>query len=191
MNKEGFDLGCGLEAVLFLADEPLNLRRLAEITGADEEVVETALVRLGDKLEVEGRGVQLRKLSDGYRLYTHPGYAPMVEAYLLSVDRRRLTQAALETLAIVAYKQPVTRAEVSRIRGVNAEAALNSLTEKGFVREVGRDSSPGNPLLFGTTRYFLEQLGLAELAELPALEGFEPDEQTKEQIAISFRSDPI
>ena len=175
-----------LEAILFLGDEPMSAERLSELTGETPEDVEAALDRLGEQLEASERGIQLRKLTKGYRMYTHPAVVGYVEKFLAAIDRRRLTQAALETLAIAAYKQPVTRAEVSRIRGVNAEAAMSSLTEKGYLKEVGRDDTPGQPFLYGTTPYFLEQMGMLEIAELPPLESFEPDDQTKEQIVLSF-----
>lgn len=186
--SQPFDTSRAIEAVLFLCDEPMSVPRLAEVLGENEDVVVAALERLASELDSGGRGIQLRKTSGGYRLYTHPGAARIVERYMLAIDKRRLTQAALETLAIVAYKQPVTRAEVSRIRGVNAEAAISSLADKGFVSDVGRDSGPGQPILYGTTEFFLEQLGLVDIAELPPVEEFEPDTDTKEQIALSFKS---
>ena len=124
----------------------------------------------------------MREVAGGWRLYTHPAHHDVVETYVLSWDTRRLSQAALEALAVIAYHQPVTRAGVNAVRGVNSEAVLSSLVEKGLVREVGRDRESGNAILYGTTRTFLEKFGLKDLAELPPLEEFSPDSDTERAI---------
>ncbi len=179
-----------LEAVLFVADQPLTAARLAEFTGLEEKAVKAELDRLSESYAAENRGWQLRRIAGGYRLYTHPAYAQHVERLVLSSDFRRLTQAALETLAIVAYMQPVTRAQVGAIRGVNSEAVLSSLLDKGLVREVGRQDSPGQPILYATTPVFLEAFGLDRVEDLPPLTEFAPDEETRLQIEEKLRSGP-
>ena len=130
----------------------------------------------------ENRGFQLREVAGGWRMYTHPAYHSYVEEYVLSWDTRRLSQAALEALAVIAYHQPVTRQGVNAIRGVNSEAVISSLIEKGLVREAGRDKNTGNAILYGTTRAFLERFGLKDLAELPPLEDFAPDPDSQRAI---------
>ncbi len=128
------------------------------------------------------RGFQLREVAGGWRLYTHPAHHDVIEQYVLSWDTRRLSQAALEALAVVAYHQPVTRAGINAVRGVNSEGVIASLVEKGLVREVGRDKNQGNAILYGTTRTFLEKFGLKDLGELPPLEEFAPDATTERAI---------
>ena len=114
-------------------------------------------------------GLVLRNVAGGWRLYTHPDTAPIVEQFVLSSRQARLTKAALETLSIVAYKQPVTRHQVSAIRGVNSDGVLRALTDRGLIEEAGREETPGRPVLYGTTPGFLERLGLPSLASLPSL----------------------
>ena len=150
---------------------------------ADPKLVEQALVDMREKLEREQRGIQLREVAGGWRLYTHPAYHDLVEKYVLSWDTRKLSQAALETLAIVAYCQPVTRNDVSAIRGVSSDSSLNSLLEKGYLREAGVTEAPSNATLYGTTKMFLERFGLRSIAELPDLESFAPDEATRNLIS--------
>ncbi len=125
--------------------------------------------RLARELEDRGSGLVLRNVAGGWRLYTHPDTAPIVEQFVLSSRQARLTKAALETLSIVAYKQPVTRHQVSAIRGVNSDGVLRALTDRGLIEEAGREETPGRPVLYGTTPGFLERLGLPSLASLPSL----------------------
>lgn len=179
-----------LESLLFVADRPLNSGRLAQVTEMDESTVKKVLANLAEEYSRKNRGFQLREIGGGWRLYTHPGYASYVEKLVLSSDYRRLTQAALETLAIVAYKQPVARVEINAIRGVNAEAVLSSLIDKELIKEVGRENSPGQPILYGTTQQFLEAFGLKDISELPSLEEFAPDEKTCQQIEERLRAEP-
>ena len=136
---------------------------------ADRRTVEQALDDLARSYDERGAGIVLRNVAGGWRLATNPDAAPVVERYVLSSRHARLTKAALETLAIVAYKQPVTRHQVSAIRGANTDGVLRALADRGLVAEVGRDESPGRPLLYGTTPEFLERLGLASLSALPPL----------------------
>lgn len=182
---EGLDqaqLSGAIEAMLFVTDEPVGVIELADMLEADPKLVEQALVDLREKLEREQRGIQLREVAGGWRLYTHPAYHDLVEKYVLSWDTRKLSGAAMETLAIVAYTQPVTRAGVASVRGVNSDSSINSLVEKGLVREVGVADTPGNPTLYGTTRGFLEKFGLRSTADLPDLAEFAPDEETRRLI---------
>lgn len=171
-----------VESLLFVSDEVLSVARLAEVTELSQTEVRQALAALGSDYEREERGFVLREVAGGWRLFSHPAYAEQIERLVLSWDSRRLSQAALEVLAIAAYRQPVTRAQINAVRGVNSEAALSSLVDKGIIREVGRDKSPGQPILYGTSELFLERFGLRSLEDLPPLEEFAPDEESKQQI---------
>lgn len=175
-------LSGAIEAMLFVTDEPVGVIALADMLECDPKLVEQALVGLRDKLEAEQRGIQLREVAGGWRLYTHPAYHDLVEKYVLSWDTRKLSQAAMETLAIVAYLQPCTRAGVASVRGVNSDSSINSLVEKGLVREAGQADAPGNPTLYATTRGFLEKFGLRSVKDLPDLDQYAPDDATRELI---------
>ena len=182
---EGLDqaqLPGAIEAMLFVTDEPVGVIELADMLEADPKLVEQALVDLREKLEREQRGIQLREVAGGWRLYTHPAYHDLVEKYVLSWDTRKLSQAAMETLAIVAYLQPCTRAGVASVRGVNSDSSINSLVEKGLIREAGQADAPGNPTLYATTRGFLEKFGLRSVRDLPNLDEFAPDDATRQLI---------
>ena len=182
---EGLDqaqLPGAIEAMLFVTDEPVGVIELADMLEADPKLVEQALVDLREKLEREQRGIQLREVAGGWRLYTHPAYHSLVEKYVLSWDTRKLSQAAMETLAIVAYLQPCTRAGVASVRGVNSDSSINSLVEKGLIREAGQADAPGNPTLYATTRGFLEKFGLRSVRDLPNLDEFAPDDATRQLI---------
>lgn len=171
-----------LEALLFVTDEPVSSIDLADMLEVEPSEVEEALVDLRAQFEDEERGIQLREIAGGWRLFTHPVYHELIENYVLSWDTRRLSQAAMETLAIIAYSQPVTRAGVSSIRGVSSDSSINSLVEKGLVREAGTEESPGNPMLYATTRTFLEKFGLRSVDDLPDIESYAPDEETQQFI---------
>ena len=171
-----------LEALLFVTDEPLPSARVAKLLEISETEVTGALAALADEYARDERGFQLREVAGGWRMYSHPAYHPAVESMILSWDTRRLSQAALEALSVVAYHQPVSRQGVNAVRGVNSEAVISSLLEKGLVREVGRDRAQGNAVIYGTTRTFLEKFGLKDLAELPPLEEFAPDVSTETAI---------
>ena len=182
---EGLDqaqLSGAIEAMLFVTDEPVGVIELADMLEADPKLVEQALVDLREKLEREQRGIQLREVAGGWRLYTHPAYHDLVEKYVLSWDTRKLSQAAMETLTIVAYLQPCTRAGVASVRGVNSDSSINSLVEKGLIREAGQADAPGNPTLYATTRGFLEKFGLRSVSDLPDLDEFAPDDATRQLI---------
>ena len=158
-----------LEALLFVADEPLPAAVFAQALEVDRRAAEGHLERLAEEYEASGSGLALRRVAGGWRLYTHPDTAPIVERFVLSTRHSRMTKAALETLAIVAYKQPVTRHQVSAIRGVSSEGVLKALVERGLLAEVGREDGPGRPVLYGTTPELLERLGLDSVADLPSL----------------------
>ena len=182
---EGLDqaqLSGAIEAMLFVTDEPVGVIELADMLEADPKLVEQALADLREKLDREQRGIQLREVAGGWRLYTHPAYHDLVEKYVLSWDTRKLSQAAMETLAIVAYLQPCTRAGVASVRGVNSDSSINSLVEKGLIREAGQADAPGNPTLYATTRGFLEKFGLRSVSDLPDLDEFAPDDATRQLI---------
>ena len=182
---EGIDLEqlpAAIEALLFVSDEPVNAVVLAKMLDENVEEIELALDTLQKQLDEGGRGIQLREVAGGWRLYTHPAYHELVQKYVLSWDTRRMSNAALETLAIVAYSQPVTRAQVSAVRGVTSDGPLATLVERGLVKEVGTADAPGNPMLYATTQTFLEKYGLRSTADLPDLEEFAPDEKTAQLI---------
>ena len=158
-----------LEAVLFVATEPLPSSMLAALIDADRGTADRLLAELAGSYERRGAGLSLRQVAGGWRLSTHPEAAPVVERFVLSSRHARLTKAALETLSIVAYKQPVTRHQISAIRGVNSEGVLRALVDRGLVGEVGREEGPGRPVLYGTTPDFLERLGINSVSDLPSL----------------------
>jgi len=158
-----------LEAILLVVEEPVDANTLAQVLEVPtDEVVATLRALRGEYVDA-GRGFVLREVAGGWRFYTDPGAAPYVERFVLHGRNPKLSQAALETLAIVAYKQPVTRSQISQIRGVEADGAVRSLVSRGLIEEAGRDPSPGQPLLYATTATFLERLGLDDLEALPPL----------------------
>ncbi|HVM64136.1 MAG TPA: SMC-Scp complex subunit ScpB [Acidimicrobiales bacterium] len=163
-----------VEAILMVADEPVApglLAQLLEITPTD---VEALCAQMATIYEAEDCGFVLARVAGGYRFQSHPDMAPYVERFVLDGQSARLSAAALETLAIVAYKQPVSRAQVGAIRGVNVDAVMRTLQQRGYIAEVGKDPGPGQAVLYGTTQLFLEKLGLDSLAELPNLGDFVP-----------------
>ncbi|MFA5889444.1 MAG: SMC-Scp complex subunit ScpB [Actinomycetota bacterium] len=168
------DLLRQLEAILFVADEPVPLVQLAQVTETARDAVHAALESMRSECESAGRGVVVREVAGGWRMYTHPEVASYVERFVLAVQQPRLTQAALETLAIIAYKQPVSRQQISAIRGVNSDGVVTTLESRGLVRESGRDPGPGQAVLYGTTPLFLERMGLRSIDELPAIASMLP-----------------
>jgi segregation and condensation protein B len=163
------DLLRALEALLFVSDEPVASVVLAQALEVDRREVDRLCEELGRAYEERDAGIVIRSIAGGWRLSTHPDAAPFVEQYVLSSRHARLTKAALETLSIVAYTQPVTRHQISAIRGVNSDGVLRALIDRSLIAEVGREEGPGRPLLYGTTPEFLERLGLASLSALPSL----------------------
>jgi segregation and condensation protein B len=158
-----------LEALLFVSDEPVASVVLAQALGVERREADDLCEELARSYEERGAGITLRSVGGGWRLTTHPDAAPVVEQFVLASRHTRLTKAALETLSIVAYKQPVTRHQISGIRGVNSDGVLRALVDRGLIAEVGREETPGRPVLYGTTPEFLERLGLASLSDLPPL----------------------
>lgn len=157
-----------LEALLMVADQPLDEVALATAVGHPVPEVAEALHALAAEYDEQGRGFELRNVAGGWRYYTREELAPVVEAFVLEGQQARLTQAALETLAVVAYQQPVSRARVSAVRGVNVDGVMRTLISRGLVEEAGRDGEHG-ATLYRTTSYFLERIGIVSLDELPAL----------------------
>ncbi len=164
-----------LEALLFLADEPLEVTTLAEFLEVGTDEVEVEIQTLAGDYEEAARGIEIRSAAGGWRMYTADVARPVVERWALVGRSGRLTQAALETLAVIAYKQPISRQEIGDIRGVNADGAVRSLVARGFVAETGRDEGAGQAVLYGTTSAFLERLGLSDVDELPPLTDFLPE----------------
>jgi len=163
-----------LEALLLVTDEPVTVPALAAVAGSDAVAVEQTLLRLASDYEEQRRGFELRCVSGGWRLYTRSDCAPYVERFLLDGQSARLTQAALETLAVIAYRQPVTRGRVSAVRGVNVDGVVRSLHARGLISEAGQDADSSGTL-FRTTPLFLERLGLRSLDDLPALAPLLPE----------------
>jgi segregation and condensation protein B len=172
-------LRMSLEAVLLVADEPVPEQVLADVTGHPVPVVAAALRELAGSYTAERRGFDLREVAGGWRLYTRDECAGVVERFVGEGQEIRLTQAALETLAVVAYRQPVSRGRVSAVRGVNCDGVMRTLVLRGLVEEAGTDGETG-ATLFRTTGYFLERLGLAQLTDLPELTQFLPDRLDEE-----------
>lgn len=168
------ELRPSLEAVLMVADQPLDATTLATAVGYPAEEVTTALHALAADYTEQDRGFELRDVAGGWRYYTREAYAAVVEGFVLEGQQARLTQAALETLAVVAYKQPVSRARVSAIRGVNVDGVMRTLLARGLVEEAGRDGDHG-ATLYRTTVYFLERIGVQSIDELPELAPYLPD----------------
>lgn len=171
-----------LEALLLVSTDAVPATELSKALGVAPSEAAGALAELAAEYSDANRGFQLREVAGGWRLFTHPAFHDQVADYVLSWDTRRLSQAALETLAVIAYHQPVTREGVRAIRGVNSDGVIGSLKEKGLVRECGREADRGQAILYGTTRLFLERFGLKSLRELPPLEDFAPDEESKQFI---------
>lgn len=168
------ELRPALEAVLMVADQPLDAVTLATAVGYPVDEVVGALEGLAGEYAEQGRGFDLRNVAGGWRYYTRDEYAPVVEKFVLEGQRARLTQAALETLAVVAYKQPVSRARVSAVRGVNVDGVMRTLLARGLVEECGHDEET-SAILYRTTSYFLERIGVTSIDELPELAPFLPE----------------
>ncbi len=170
---QGRELAAVLEALLFVSAEPVPVARLASVIGnVSKAEVEQALKALQEQLDQEGRGIQLVKLAGGYRLVTKPDYAPWLKRLDKAKAAQKLSRSALESLAIIAYKQPLVRAEIEEIRGVETSGVIRTLLERKLVRIVGRKEVPGRPIMYGTTKFFLEHFGLQDLSQLPPLREF-------------------
>ncbi|MEV6107162.1 SMC-Scp complex subunit ScpB [Streptomyces sp. NPDC051940] len=163
-----------LEAVLMVVDEPATADHLAKVLHRRPREISDALAELADEYTAQGRGFDLRVVAGGWRFYTRREYAPAVEGFVLDGQQARLTQAALETLAVVAYRQPVSRSRVSAVRGVNCDGVMRTLLQRGLIEEAGTEPETG-AILYRTTNYFLERMGLRGLDELPELAPFLPE----------------
>lgn len=176
-----------IEAILFVAEEPIPASEIAEVMEVPRKQIEEDLAELRDDLDARESGVELRQVAGGWRLYTRPAVRPYLERYAASDRVTRLSPAALETLSVVAYKQPVSRGQVSEIRGVDSERALRTLERRGLVADIGRAEGPGQAVLFGTTSLFLEKLGVDTLADLPSLADHIPPAQVVDALERPFR----
>ncbi len=169
-----------IEAILFVAGDAVEIRDLARALDLDEKKVQTLLKEIGSEYDYRQRGFMLKRFGSKVQLATRPMYAEDVIHLLQPVQRQSLTQAAMETLAVVAYRQPVTRAEVEQIRGVKCDYSLQSLTAKGLIQEIGRKETIGRPILFGTTDEFLSRFGIENLEQLPPLPEHEGEKAENE-----------
>ena len=176
-----------LEAILFVAERPVPAAELAEVTERPREEITRELESLAAAYEEREAGIVLKQVGGGWRLYSHAGTRPYLEQFAASPTATRLSQAALETLSVVAYRQPVTRGQVSEIRGVDSERSLQTLERLGLVSEIGTAPGPGSPILYGTTDLFVERLGVNGLDELPPLADHVPPPQVVEALERPFR----
>lgn len=178
-----------IEAILMVAEQPVAPELLAQLLEIGLDEVEAITNELMASYEVEDRGFILTRVAGGFRYQSHPDQAAYVERFVLEGQTARLSAAALETLAIVAYKQPLSRGQVAAIRGVNVDGVIRTLEQRGYIAEVGRDPGPGSPTLFGTTDVFLEKLGINSLADLPPLASFVPGPDIVEQLEHGLRAE--
>lgn len=185
------DLRRAAEALLLVTEEPLTAELMAQLLEAPAARIEDVCRELAAEYDATDRGFQLVRVAGGWRYQTHPDLAPYVERFVLDGQSGRMSNAALETLAIVAYKQPISRAQVAAIRGVNVDGVMRTLTQRGYVDEVGRDPGPGQAVLYGTTDTFLEKLGLNRIDELPPLGEFVPGADVFEALEKGLRPDDL
>lgn len=178
-----------LEAIIMVSESPADPRLLAQLIEVGAEVVEATCEELAAEYRAQGRGFELVKVAGGWRFQSISAMAPYVERFVLAGQSARLSAAALETLAIVAYKQPISRAQVAAIRGVNVDGVMRTLQQRGYIAELARDPGPGQALLFGTTSLFLERLGLNTLDELPPVADFVPGTDVIEALESGLRID--
>lgn len=176
-----------LEALVMVADGPVAPHLLAELLEISAETVEVLATELAAEYEAEGRGFMLARVAGGYRFQTHPDVDAYIERFVLEGQSSRLSAAALETLAIVCYKQPVSRAQVAAIRGVNVDGVIRTLQQRGYIEAVARDPGPGQATLYGTTPLFLEKLGIDRLDQLPSVAEFIPGPEVVEALEHGLR----
>ena len=189
MRDERREARRAVEAMVMVAEAPVAPGLMAQLIEIPAAEVEAICAELADEYRAEGRGFELVRAAGGYRYRSHPDAESYVKRFVVSGQSARLSSAALETLAIVAYKQPLSRAQVSAIRGVNAEGAMRTLEQRGLVYEAGRDPGPGTARLFATTPAFLERLGLDSLRDLPPLVDFVPGAEVIEALETSLMAD--
>ncbi|MDP6481990.1 MAG: SMC-Scp complex subunit ScpB [Acidimicrobiales bacterium] len=190
VNGEGDDIRRAIEAILMVSIDPVAPNLLAQLMEVPTKKVEAICSSLADGYEAEGRGFALVRVGGGYRFQSHPTQAAWVERFVLEGQHSRLTSAALETLAIVAYKQPISRNQVSAIRGVDVDTVIRTLQQRGYIEVVATDPGPGNALMFGTTREFLESMGIDRVSDLPALGDFVPGPEIVEALERGLLADP-
>jgi segregation and condensation protein B len=178
-----------IEALVLVAEEPMPSQLMGQLLEVSPAVVDDLCQELADGYEAEGRGFQMVRIAGGWRYQTHPDQAAYIERLVLEGQSGKLSAAALETLAIVAYKQPLSRAQVASIRGVSVDGVMRTLQQRGYIDEIGKDPGPGQAILFGTTRLFLEKLGLDSLDQLPSLRDFVPGADVVEQLERGLRPD--
>ena len=178
-----------IEAILLVSDVPVEPSLLAQLLEVPKAEIESICSKLMVEYKNDNRGFVLVNVAGGYRYQTDPSMAPYVERFVLEGQTSRLSAAALETLAIVAYKQPISRMQISAIRGVNVDAVIRTLQQRGYIGEVGKDSGPGNAILFGTTSTFLERLGINDISDLPPLANFVPGADIVEALEDGLRPD--
>lgn len=162
-----------VEGILFISENPVKLKDISSVLEVSEKEIEAIIEELGKEYVEQNRGFVLRKVGGGFRLYSNPAISEILENFVKSNVRFHLTQASLETLAIIAYKQPITRTQIAQIRGVKTDSVVLTLLDKGLIEEAGKLKEPGNPILYKTTDKFLELLGINSIKDLPPLEEFE------------------
>ena len=189
MNEVDIETVRAIEAIVMVAVEPVAPDMLAQLLEQPTAVIERLCAELSAAYDEAGHGFQMVKVAGGYRYQSHADLAPYVERFLLDGQRARMSGAALETLAIVAYKQPLSRAQIASIRGVDPDGVLRTLQARGYITEVARDSGPGQAILYGTTPMFLEKLGLNSLADLPPIAEFVPGADVVEALEHGLRID--
>jgi segregation and condensation protein B len=180
-----------VEAILFATPEPVRAHDIASAFGASTDDVAVVVDRLRAAYEERGSGLEIRQIGDAYRIYTKPELADAVGHFANRSRVGRLSRPALETLSIIAYRQPITRGEISRVRGVNVDSVLQTLTERGLVLEIGKEPGPGRAPLYGTTPLFLEKIGLGSLSDLPPLASFAPDAASAAEIERALAADAM
>ena len=176
-----------LEAIILVASEPVSPELLAQILEQPIDVVTSLCESLASAYDDAGHGFQLVQVAGGYRYQSHPDVAAYVERYILDGQRARLSGAALETLAIIAFKQPISRAQVAAIRGVDPDGVMRTLQGRGYIDQLGRDPGPGQAVMWGTTPAFLEKLGINSIADLPAIAEFVPGADVVEALEEGLR----
>ena len=176
-----------LEAILFVAEAPLRSGELAELLEIPRTEIEEELAEMRTSYEEGGRGIVLRQVAGGWRMFSHPDAHPYLERFAATEKATRLSAAALETLAVVAYRQPVSRGQIAEIRGVDSERALRTLERRGLVLAIGRADGPGQAVLYGTTDMFLEKLGVDSLSDLPPIADHVPPADVVETLERPFR----
>lgn len=179
-----------VEAILLVSQEPVPTDLIAQLVEIPSATIESVCQQLSDSYESAGHGFQVAKVAGGWRFQTHPDMAPYVERFILDGQRARLSGAALETLAIIAYKQPISRLQIASIRGVDPDAVMRTLHSRAYIAPVSRDSGPGQAVMWGTTQLFLEKLGLASLDDLPPIASFVPDASLVEALEKTLRLEP-